>query len=250
MFQGRPSFARMVSVATVAASCLAAAACGSSASSGTASPSSTADPLASMTAAKIQQQAIANAKAASSLTMAGIVTQSGQTYTIDLGIKHSQGCAGTVGIGSQGSLKLVMVGQTVYLNPDKQFWTSNSGSGASAVIALVNGRYIKTTTSDKNASGMSSLCSVSKLLTSGSSGTVTAIKGPVTTLNGTRVLQLKASDGTTVYVTDTSKPQLVEAVAPKSAKNGSGRIVFTIGAPVTLTVPPSSQVIDGSKLNF
>ena len=108
MFQGRPSFARMVSVVTVTASCLAAAACGSSASSGTARPSSTADPLASMTAAKIQQQAIANAEAASSLTMDGIVTQSGQTYTIDLGIKHSQGCAGTVGVGAQRSRAALM----------------------------------------------------------------------------------------------------------------------------------------------
>jgi hypothetical protein len=253
IFQIRPDFVRMASVAAVAASCLAAAACGSSGSSSTsaaASPSSTKNPLASLTGTQVLRDAVTNAENAPSLTMNGTVAQPSQTYTIDLGIKHGQGCAGTIGVGAEGSLKLIVIGQTVYLNPDKQFWTVNAGSDASAVIGLINGRYVKTTTSDKNVAGLNNLCNVSQILNSGSSGTVTATKGAITTLNGTRVQALKTSDGTTVYVTDTSKPQLVEAVAPKSAKNGSGRIAVMVGAPVTLIAPSASRVLNGSEIDF
>lgn len=253
MFQVQPGVVRMASVAAVAASCLGAAACGSSGSSGAAaSPSSTPNPLASLTAAQVRQKAVADAEAAPSLTMNGTVAESGQTYTIDLGIKHSQGCEGTVGVGTEGSVKIIVIGQTVYVNPDKQFWTSNAGSNASAVNALINGRYIRTTMSDKNVAGISAMCSVSQLLNqnSGTTGTGTVTKGPVTTLNGTRVLELKVSDGSTEYVTDTSKPEFVEATAPKGTKGGSGKVVVGIDAPVTLTAPPASQVLDGSEIDF
>src|SRR6201998_2478109 len=126
IFQIRPDFVRMASIAAVAASCVAVAACGSSGSSSTSaagSPSSTTDPLASMTGTQVLRAAITNAENAPSLTMNGTVIQPGQTYTIDLGIKHSQGCAGTIGVGTEGSLKLIVIGQTVYLHPEQQFWT-------------------------------------------------------------------------------------------------------------------------------
>jgi hypothetical protein len=130
---------------------------------------------------------------------------------------------------------------------------SVAGSGASAAIALVDGRYLMTTTSDKNAAGMASLCDVSQMLTSGSglsAGTTSAAKGPVSTIDGTQVLELKGSDGSGIYVTDTSRPELVQAFAPKGARGGSGKLTFTVNAPVTLTAPPASQVIDGSQLGF
>jgi hypothetical protein len=253
MFQVRPGVVRTASVAAVTASCLAAVACGSSGSSGAAaSPSSTPNPLASLTAAQVQQKALADAEAAASLTMSGTVSESGQTYTVDLGIKRSEGCEGTIGVGTEGSIKIIEIGQTVYINPDKQFWTSNAGSEASAVIALVNGRYIQTTTSDKNVAGISDMCSVSQLLNpnSGTTTTGTVTKGPITTLNGTRVLELKVSDGSTEYVTDTSKPEFVEAVAPKGTKGGSGKVIVGVDAPVTLTAPPASQVLNGSQIDF
>jgi hypothetical protein len=91
---------------------------------------------------------------------------------------------------------------------------------------------------------------VSQLLSSGFMGTGTLAKGPVTTLGGTRMLQLKVSDGATAYVTDASKPDLVEVFALKGTKDGSGKVTFTVGAPVTLTAPPASQVVDGSLLGF
>jgi hypothetical protein len=263
MHVGRSGFARVAAVATTGACCLAAAACGggSSTNPGAApSVSRTADPLASLTSDQIQAEALSDAEAAPTLTVDGSVAQTSQTYTVDLAFKHGLGCAGTVGVGGEGTIKIIKIGKTIYLNPDKQFWTVNSGSEASAVIALVNGRYIQTTTTDKNAAGLADLCNVSQLLngedgsqssTGGESSPPTTVtKGPVTTIGGTRVLKLKDSDGSFAYVTDTSKPEIVKVTAPKGSADGSGTITVTVGTPVTLTPPPASQVIAGSQLGF
>jgi hypothetical protein len=239
-------------VATAGVGCLAATACGSSSTSsaGTApSASSTADPLAGLTAAKVQAETVADAKATSSLTMKGSLTQSNQSYTVNLAIKPGHGCTGTIGEGSKGSFKLIVIGKVIYLNPDDNFWKANAGASAAAAIALVNGRYLQVSASDSNLASVASMCDVSQLLSSdGSSGTVT--KGAVTTLGGIRVLPLKSSDGGVAYVTDTSKPEPFEATAPKGSKAGYGKVTFSVDAPVTLTAPPASQVIDGSKLGM
>jgi hypothetical protein len=258
MFQGGRGFIRVTLAAGAGLSCLALAACGGSASSaasgsvasGTnaASATSTADPLAGLSAAKVQAETVADAKAASSLTLKGSLTQSGQGYTVDLGIKPGHGCAGTIGEGAKGSFKIIEIGKTVYINPDDTFWKTYAGASAGASIALVGGRYLKGSTSDNGMASMASLCDVSQMFsTIGTASGVT--KGAVTTLNGVRVLPLNSSTGI-AYVTDTSKPDLIELTAPGGSKNGSGLITVTTNSPVTLTAPPASQVVDGSKLGM
>jgi hypothetical protein len=249
MFHGRAGSAGLAAIAVAGVSCLAATACGgTSAASLTVVPSasSTADPLAGLSASKVVAEATADAGAAPSLTIAGTVSQQqGQTAIIHLGIKRGLGCTGSVGLGSEGSVKLILIDKTVYLDPDKQFWTANAGANANAVIALVNGRYIKVPASDKNAAPLADLCNVSKLIDTGNS---TYTKEAVTTLDGKRVLAIKDDKGSTGYVTDTSKPEYVEITAPKGDKNGSGEVMISVGAPVTLAAPPASDVIDGTTL--
>jgi hypothetical protein len=251
MFRGRLRFVRTTLVAAAGVSCLAIAACGSnsSASAGAApSASSTVDPLAGLSAAKVQARTITDAEAASSLTMKGSIAQSGQSFTVNLAIKPGHGCTGTIGLGAKGNLRVIVINKTVYLDPDNTFWKVNSGADAATVIALVDGRYIEAPASDSNMAPWAQLCDVSQLFSSNgpASGQV---KEAVTTLNGTRVLPIKDSDGT-AYVTDTSKPELVQLSAPKGSKNGSGMVTVTMNVPVTLTAPPAGQVIDGSKLGM
>lgn len=256
MFEERGAFVRMSLVAAAGVSCLAAVACGSSSTSGAgagasaaASATSTADPLADLTVAQVESKVVADAKASSTLTMKGSIVESGQTVSVDLGIKPGQGCTGTIGEGAKGSFKMIVIGKTIYMNPDDAFWKANAGAEANAAIALVNGRYLKVSSTDSNEGSLGQLCDVSQIFsTDGKQDKVT--KGAVTTLGGNRVLQLKDSDGSVAYVTDTAKPQLVEIAAPKGDKNGSGSVTVTTGAPVTLTPPPASQVIDGSKLGM
>jgi hypothetical protein len=256
MFDSRLSRVRLTGVAVAAASCLAVGACSSGGAptatqAGTAaSPSSTPDPLASVTGNKVATEAFANLKAAPSVTMDGTLAQSGTGYVIKLGLRPGQGCAGTVGTGSQGSFKIIVIGKTVYLDPDDKFWTANGGSGASTVIALVAGRYIKTTTANKDMASLSSLCDLSQTLGSLTGSKDQLTRGKPVTLGGVRVLPLKDTDGSVAYVTDTSKPELVQITAPKGSSDGSGTITFSVGAPVTLTAPPASQVIDGSLVGL
>ena len=251
MFHGRPGFARMAAVAVAGASCLAAVACGTSASSSSTAPSAsgTADPLASLTANQVATQALANLKAASSLTMAGTAYDSGQSEVFNLGLKPGQGCAGTMAQGSEGSFKLIVIGKTVYFNPSDQFWKSQGGTDASSIIALVNGRYIKTSTSASGMSSMTSVCNLSQELAS-EKVTGTYTKGTLTTLGGIRVLPIVNPKEGVLYVTDTSKPQVVQIVETKNTGNGTGKLTFSVGAPVTLTAPPASQVIDGSAVGL
>ena len=51
-------------------------------------------------------------------------------------------------------------------------------------------------------------------------------------------------------VTDTSRPEYVEATAPKGTKSGAGKVIISVGAPVTLAAPSASQVIAGSALGL
>ncbi len=254
MFRGRLSFVRTAAVAAAGASCLAAAACGGiTASSLSAVPvaSRTPDPLASLTGYKVAAEALADLKAASSLTMAGTATESGTSVTVNLRLKPGHGCAGTVEEGTEGFIKLVVIGTTVYFNPDTTFWKSTLGSEASTVTTLVNGRYIKTSTTSKGMASFASLCDLSRTMTSNALKAGELIsKGAFTTLGGVRVLPLKESSDSVVYVTDTSKPEIVELFAPKGGPDGSAKLTFSIGAPVTLTAPPAGQVLDGSAIGM
>jgi hypothetical protein len=253
MVYGRLGFIRVAAVAFAGASCLAAAACGgTTASSLSAAPSvsSTADPLAGLTVAQLEAKVIADAKAASSVTLKGTSTQSGDTATFNIATKPGKGCTGTLDLGTKGSVKITEIGSTVYMNPDNKYWEAVSGTEAQQVIALVGGRYIKVSATDKDMASLADLCDVSQMFeTNGKKDTIT--KGKVTTRNGTRVLALNdLTDGSTGYVTDTSDPRLIAIAAPKNSKGGAQNATVTYDAPVTLTAPPASQVIDGSKLGM
>ena len=187
----------MAAVAAAAASCLLVAACGgisASSLSTAASARSTPDSAASLSAGKVAAEALANLKAASSLTMAGTVDDSGKNITLNFDFKPGHGCAGTAGEGGEGSVKLIMIGKTIYVDPDNQWWKSQGGSDASAFIALIDGRYIKTSTSARGMASIASLCDLSQRMASGKmTGTYT--RGKLTTLGGTRVLPIADSQG-------------------------------------------------------
>jgi hypothetical protein len=237
----RPGFARAVALGVAGLACLTAVACGSG--------GSTADPLAGLTAQQVFTKAIADAKAAPTLKMTGTVNESGNTYTIDLSYKSGQGCTGTVGVKNKGSFAITVIGTTAYLNPDAKFWKSYAGAQASAVIALLNGRYIKGSTTNSSVASLAKLCDKNELLGSFKpQGTIS--KGTVTTLSGQQVLPINDTKGGTLYVTDTSTPQLVKVNNLGATGGSSGTVAFLINAPVTLTPPPASKVIDGSTIGF
>jgi hypothetical protein len=234
----------MLVVSGAAFACLVVAACGSSGPRGGAA---SADPLAGMSGQQIVAKAVDGLKAVPSFSMAGAVTDSSGTYNVNLSYKQGTGCKGTVAQPGKGSFAMIVIGKTAWVKPDEAFWRANAGSQASAAIALLDGRYLKGSTSNANVASLTRLCDVTTLTTSLTQVTDVA-KGKAAIRHGQRVLPLidKAKGGT-LYVTDSATPEIVELA---NARGGNrGKLTFSY-APVTLTPPPPSQSVDGSRLGF
>ena len=228
-------------ISGAASACLAA--CGSG-PGGSAAP---VDPLAGLSGQQVVARAVAGLKAAPSVSMAGAVTDSSGSYNVNLSYKQGTGCKGTVAQPGKGSFAMIVIGKAAWVKPDEAFWKANAGSQAPAAIALLNGRYLKGSTSNANVASLTRLCDVTTLASSLSRATHVT-KGEATARNGQRVLPLidKARGGT-LYVTDSALPKIVELA---NAKGGNrGKLTFSY-APVTLTAPPASQSVDGSRLGF
>jgi hypothetical protein len=205
------------------------------------------DPLKNWSVAHIEATSIANTEAASSLTLSGSFKQSGQSVALSIGIKKGQGCTATTVESKTGTMKMIVIGKTVYLYLDKKFWTSVGGANGAAIYAEINGRYMKVSSSSL-AKSLTPVCDLQGDLTE-SNSKVTVTRGKVTTLDGVRVLQLKNSDGSDVYVTDSSRPEIFEITATKGS-DGVGTLKVNVGARVTLAAPPASDVVNGAKYGF
>jgi hypothetical protein len=231
----------------VSAICVTAAGC-SSGSGSSSSSSSSSNALAGLSAKQVLTQAVSDLKSASSFHMAGTVNQGG-SIRVDLTYSRGTGCKGTLGIGSKGSISLLVIGGTAWLKPDHAYWKSYAGSSASSVIALIGGKYLKASTSSSNVSGLAQLCNANSLASSFTSPK-DIVKGGTSTINGQQALALKdPAKSSAMYVTDTTSPQILRVTSVRSG--GSGRIDFTgYGNAVTLTPPPASKTINGAQYGF
>ena len=232
--------ARYLAQITIVTAALAAgaAACGSSGSS---------DPLAGMTSKQIAQQAVTGTEAQSSVRIAGTGSDSGQTFSIDLTLVKGKGCQGTISEGNVGSFKLVYDLSTVWVLPDSKFYQA-SGVPAAAQTVL-DGKYLKVKATSGNGIGsLAQICNVSNLLNQFTKDASPTAKGVNTTVAGQPAVKITDNTGTGfAYVTDTAPPKLLQVTKPGT---GGGTITFTYGTATSITPPPASQVIDGSKYGF
>jgi hypothetical protein len=217
--------------------CVAAAGCGGG------------DPLAGLSAKQVLSRAVSDLKSAPSFHIAGTADEQGTTIRLDLTYKHGTGCKGTLGLPSSGSIYLLVIGGTAWLKPDQAYWESNAGSAAPSVIAAVGSKYLTAPTSGSSVSGLAQLCNANSLASSFTSPKDIA-KGGTSTINGQQALALKdPAKSATLYVTDTSSPQMLRLTSTLSGS--SGRIDFTgYGNSVTLTPPPASETLDGARYGF
>jgi hypothetical protein len=207
--------------------------------------SGTNDALAGQSGKQILDRAVGNLKTAPSFTLSGNVTQSGSTYTIDLGYRPARGCTGTVAQAGKGSFVMTVIGTTAWVRPDTAFWRAVAGRRAPSVISAVGGKYLKGPTSNRAVAGLTSLCDVSTLA-SQLQAPATIQRAAVKPFAGTLVVPLTdLADGGTLYVTDSASPQVIELRNSKS-----GKITFHIDAPVTLTPPPPGKTLDGSQFGL
>jgi hypothetical protein len=279
----RRGFVHMASGAALSAGCLAAAACGSASSaigaapaaaSATAAPSnsSTQDPLAGLTATDIEVKVFSNFKAATSMKWDGTLTAQGGTVHSDVALTSQrqfvidgvgdlgslETCAGTArftssdGTKNSGSYRFYVRSGDVYVSPDATYWSRTTGFGSGKSYSFIAGKYVQLPTSGNTDLQQQVMLTCDRQLLMGylnTTGTIT--KGAVTTLDGIRVVPIKDSDGTsetTDYVTDVSKPEVVELSWHLSDGSSDGKYTFSVGVPVTTAAPPPSQVIPAANL--
>lgn len=171
---------------------------------------------------------------ASSMHVAGsIVASGGEPLALDLSLASGKGGQGQISVGGF-VIRVVAVGQTVYLYGTASFWQHYSGAAAAR---LLNGRWLKSSATGQLASfaqltDMQHLAGL--LLTHG-----LLSKGALTTLHGKSVVALHdQTDNGTLYVAATGKPYPVEI---EHGGSSGGRILFDhFNQPVTLTPPANA----------
>lgn len=245
----------VLGLTAMAAGCLSAAGCGSSApsagttsSNGAASGTSTAasqpDPLAGLTGKQIASKAINGLKSAPSFTLTGTGPYDGKTATMSIGVK-ANGCTMSMDMGSQGSMTMIMIGNTMWMKADAAFWKSAAGSqsGGADAESMFAGKYLKIPGgSSSGLSPAAGTCNRNEMTSPSSSIPLSAdvVKGALTTVNGQRVYPLtdKSEDGT-AYVTDTSAPRIIKIVSTKPGDSAQFTVAY--GGPAAVTAPPASE---------
>ena len=248
-----PSLNRLAAAGLLAAAIAASATACASSGSGTTGASA----LAGMSADQIVQKSVADLKAASSVRITGKLVDSGQGVTLDLTDVAAQGCQGTIGLAARasatggaaasGTADLVVADSTVYMKLDQSFFNS-TGLPASDFSDVV-GKYIKlTATSD--LANFAQLCHPSTLAGAFAKEDTGFVKTGSATINGRPALAFKQPKNTsngTVYVSETDTPEIVRITGPSN----EGSVDFSdYNVPATITAPPASEVIDGSKFGL
>jgi hypothetical protein len=216
-----------------------AAACGSS-SSGTAP-----NGVKTLSPSDILSKSAQALKDGRSVRITGDIADSSGKFTLDLSADTSANCSGTIGAASQGTFKIIKIGDKVWIKPDASFWQSHGGAAAQQ---LVGDRYLQTSASNPDFTSLASLCDLNKLADEFTQGATNLSAGAQTTLGGTPVIPVHGT-GTggeqgTIYIAATGKPY------PLRLERGAGSTLDfkDFGAPVPATAPPASQSIDLDQL--
>ena len=182
----------------------------------------------------------------SSVHVTGPVTDSGQTYVLDLTL-GPKGCTGTMASPGKGSFALLKIGKKLWFKGDEQFWKTSGGTSDQGLATLLEGKYIEASAAGSDLNSFATLCDPRQLASAFGGPVSGLVKGQITVISGQSVLQLKDSgDSNSAYVTISAKPEFVRLDAGRN-----GRLDFTAyNAPLTLTPPPAGEIIDGSKYGF
>jgi hypothetical protein len=196
-------------------------------------------------AAKSPSEIVAATKAAadsaSSVHVSGSMVSEGAPLTLDMSLVSGKGGSGK--ISTKGlSVEVIVVGGAFYINGSSEFYRHFGGAAAAQ---LLQGKWLKAPTSDREFASLSALTEVHKLLDSGLANHGTLSKGSTSTIEGQKVIAVSdTTKGGTLYVATTGKPYPIQI-----AKSGSegGKITFNQwDVPVTLTAP--TNVVDISQL--
>jgi len=191
------------------------------------------------------------------LTDRGAATAASRTQPVfmDLALDRDGNCAGTMRMAAKGgSVELIKRGDQVWMKPDTAFWKAQvPGSQGAAVAELFKNRYIHGSTKDALLKGLADTCDLSafqkQVDTGSSSHDKTLKKGAETTVDGTKVVPLKGTEGgrqSVLYVTS-KPPHLLVRAAQRGGGTDMTLGFSDYGKPVPSKTPPASQSVDIGK---
>ncbi|MET9312073.1 hypothetical protein ABZX12_09625 [Kribbella sp. NPDC003505] len=200
--------------------------------------------IAGLSASKILDKTQAAAKAATSVRMKGALSDGGDRIVLDIRLAKTGG-QGTMSING-APFSLIVLGKTAYLKISDKFWRAQTESkaDADAVIALVGGRWIKTSLTDKDLGDLAAFASKPKFFDTLFEPTGTLRKTAPRTIGAVTAIGLRDTDGTLWVDTATGRPVRLES----SSKDA---LTFSEYDQVTAPkAPPAAQVIDGKALGM
>jgi hypothetical protein len=197
--------------------------------------------VANQTGTQIVTAAAAATAGAKSFTYKG--TQNGSsTVTSNLSVTTSGNGQGSVVVGGQ-PVKVIKVGDTVYMNSTKAFWTKNAGAAAGELIGT---RWVAAPATDAAYSGLASQLDATHVAAQFSNPSGSAFtKGKTSTIKGQQVIAINGKgngNGGTLYVATTGQPYIIRVTG-----SGSSITFSNYNKLVNPTVP--SNPIDITKLS-
>lgn len=210
----------------------------------TPAPALTDNGVAALAPSEILSKAVAALQAASSVHIKGDVTNDGQKIGFDLTLTKTKDGVGTLTMSGQ-TVQLTKIGTDVYMKADAAFWKQFAGDQGDLIATLLQGKYLKTSTSDTEFGSMASFFDFAEAIDlKGGEAT----KGETKSINGINAISLKESGSTspsTLWIATQGEPYPLRLEGPP----GEGAIDFTdYNKPVTIPTPPADQVLDVSKL--
>jgi hypothetical protein len=214
---------------------LTAAACGSGGSGASSNPTRPAP-------ATLIKETQTAARQASSVHVAGTVTESGRALGLNLSMTRSGELSGQLSVDGAG-FSVLSTGGNSYIKVTSAFLRFQHYSNA--VCKLFCDKYLKVSTAQSRS--LVGGLSMTRVLGDTQKSSSQVHNAGTATVNGQGTWVLRSSDGSTAYVASHGKPYLLRLVAPPAK---SGRLDFTQWNSATIpSPPPSNQVVDLGQLH-
>ncbi len=247
----------------VSAACLAVAAtvgltaCGAD-TGGTGSAKRAAEkkgPFAGMSGGEIADKALKATSGATSLRIKGeVMDEDAGLISMDLAMDTNGECAGSIGLGGQGKMEMIIPGGTVYLKYDEKFLRAQSkgepAADVQSAVDMLAGRWAKTKATSDGAKETAAFCDLDMVLADFKGVHSAARRGGTTTVDGTPAIRLTESDGKEkyeLYVATEGKPYLLRVDTVGKGGTSEPLTFGDYGKPVK-TTPPTGDVLDLDKL--
>ncbi|WP_369217345.1 hypothetical protein [Streptomyces flavofungini] len=213
------------------------------------------DPFAGMSGGEIADKAVEATSKAASLRMKGAVTDAEEgRISLDMALDTTGTCAGTMGMNGQGSIELIIPGDTVYMKYDEKFLRAQSkgepASDVQAAVDMLADRWAKTKATSSDAKEIAGFCDLDTVLADFKDVHSAARRGGATTVDGVPAIKLTESDGKEkyeLYVATEGKPYLLRV---DTLTKGGTPETLSFGdydKPVKAT-PPTGDILDLDKL--